>query len=124
MLQVNWKKLKRFLKLNDWVWSIPLSLAAVLGTAFLAVYAIGDGFAPYPLNTIHLSLYALTIMVIGNMAAQLGMIFNSRVVHTEYYNVDNKQEYTNLPIWQKIKLYCFWYVFYSLEYLLVWAILV
>ena len=69
-------KTLRWLTINDYLWSVPLTFAAFLLFGKFGESVFGESFASYDPSFWQASLYAIGITVLFNGAAFLGLWFN------------------------------------------------
>src|SRR5690606_33832678 len=100
---------KRFLSLNDWIWSLPLSCVAFFMVGVLMQWYFGDGAGVFDPAYIQKAFLAAFYMVIGNAVVQFGMWFNMRGFHRYFYSRKSsvKQDFKTLTSWQKIFFFIF-----------------
>ena len=119
------QKVKRFLQYYDWIWSIPLGiLAFILYPIAGSIIFRTEDFAFYDPSIFQAAIYTALIMVFQNMVVQMGIQFNHKGSANSYYDNASKNIFYKSSIWSRIKLYCFWYVFYSVEFIVIFLKLV
>lgn len=115
---------KRFLMTYDYIWSVPVGALVFILFPVVGGWIFGEGLGSYDPSIIQAAIYTAFLMVVQNMVVQLGITFNHKESSREYYNHKTREEFKKGQLWEKINLYRFWYVFYSLEFILIWALLV
>jgi hypothetical protein len=132
------KKIKFYLQLWDFVWSVPLAIFTFLLFSLFGHLIFGDGFAGYDPAFIQAAIYAGLILVIGNGVVWIGIYFNWRKIfryhsghwstrkednHTFWFN-KSKIDFDNITPIQRICVTLFLYCFYFLAYIFILSLLV
>jgi len=116
-------KTLRWLTINDYLWSVPLTFAAFLLFGKFGESVFGESFASYDPSFWQASLYAIGITVLFNGAAFLGLWFNFRSLYF-YYLHDARTDFNSLSKLQKIFIALGTYLFFMIFFLILWLKLV
>jgi hypothetical protein len=126
-----------FLKLWDFIWSVPLALFLFLAIGEAGYLFFGDGFAGYDPSYLHAAFYTSFIMVFMNAVAWLGMMLNwpgifkyysgkvtRHNVTNRYFRLDHSEsDFNKLPPIQRICVLLFCYFFYCCLFALLFSLL-
>lgn len=139
MSQKPLKKFKFYLQLYDAIWSFPLAVAAfIIVGLFLQSHFVSpsDGHSAsgfYDPIFLQVAFYASCIQVFVNFTVWLGMYFNFRglwryiIGHVstngEVKN-DSKSDFLNITSWQRLSLSLFVFCFLTVEYCILFSLLI
>jgi hypothetical protein len=124
------KRLKRFLLLNDWMWSPLLAFAAFIGSGvgiqWLFRTEEGSAAGFYDPSFFQAAVYSAGVIVLFSGAAQLGHIVNFKGYWRYIYRKDSpiRDDFKNLTPWQKFFFSHFPFFFYLAAMLFVFSLLV
>lgn len=113
------KKLKYFLSLLDFIWSVPLAYIFFIVYGIVGEHFFGEGFGFYDPSFFQAALYAVLTLVLFNGVAFVGLWFNFRTVF-RYYTTQSKKDYESLSPLQKIGIFFGIWGFFILILFFIW----
>ena len=110
------KQLLRWLKLWDFVWSVPLAFVGFFVYGMVQEEVFGDPM--YSTDWFHRAMLASLIMILFNGIILGGMYFTFKGIYKYFYSTTStvKEDFKNAPIWLKLSYYpiCFFLYLYML----------
>jgi len=124
------KKIKRFLLLNDWLWSPLLAFIFFIltGLGIQYIFKTEDGSAAgfYDASFWQAAVYAVGVVVMFSGAGMVGMLVNFKGYWRYIYSKDStiRDDFKKLQPWQKFLITHFSFYFFILVMLIVFSLLV
>lgn len=117
------KKIKYFLQLWDFTWSVPVAWALFVLYGIFGQWFFGDSFGFYDPSFFQAIIYAILISVTVNGSIMGFLWFNFRTVY-RYYVGQSKEDFLNLPATHKIIIFLILFLYSGLSTIWIFSKLV